>query len=217
MSTKSVQRKICAEDLLFPGYLRAPMAAKTTALGLWLNTDALGRREVVPELLAAAIYPGEAATELVIEHILALEESGFLTLYQEDGVEFLALRRPLKTDARVAWSTCPEPPREASRTFAAVGGAGERARARVRDEGDERARQWADWEAEQERSRPPARPLLLDAPPIGCPDHPNGKFADCGPCGTARRRHDRWVAQQRYEEAVSRHEQTQVEDDDEPF
>lgn len=219
MSTKSVQKRISSEDLLFPGYLRAPTLAKPTALGLWLTTDGLGRRELVPELIAAAIYPGEAATELIIEHLLLLEESGFLTIYQEDGTEFVALRRPLRTDARVAWSNCPEPPREVSRSFAAVGGAGERARARARDESDERARDWATWEAEQERTRLPARPLLLDAPPIGCPDHPNGRYSDCGPCGTARRRHDKWIAQQRYDDALTRFEQEHGggSDDDEPF
>lgn len=73
VSTKNVQRKISAEDVQFPGYLRAPIAAKPTALGLWLHTDGLGRREVVPELIAAAIYPGEAATELVIEHLRELQ------------------------------------------------------------------------------------------------------------------------------------------------
>jgi hypothetical protein len=211
VSTKNVQRKISAEDLQFPGYLRAPAAAKPTALGLWLHTDGLGRREVVPELLAAAIYPGEAATDLVLEHLLLLNESGFLDFYRDGPTEYLVLRRPLKVDARLAWSNCPEPPvREPSRTFAAVGGARERASERVRAEQAERAGQWAAWASERERAtRPPARPLLLDAPPIGCPDHPHGRFENCGPCGTARRRHDRWVQETRYGEQVTEYEQAQ--------
>lgn len=211
MSTKNVQRKISAEDLQFPGYLRAPIAAKPTALGLWLHTDGLGRREVVPELIAAAIYPGEAATELVIEHLLLLDESGFLDFYTAEDAEWLQLRRPLRLDSRLAWSNCPEPPvRERSRTFAAVGGARERAGARVRAEQAERAGQWATWASEQEsRPAPPKRPLLLDAPPIGCPDHPHGRFENCGPCGTARKRHDRWVQEARYGEQVTEYEQTQ--------
>ena len=87
-------------------------------------------------------------------------------------------------------------------------------------EGAERASQWAEWAAEQERTTPPRRPLLLDAPPIGCPDHPNGRIEDCGPCGTFRRRHDRWVAQQRYTEQVERFEAGQPPvdyDPEEPF
>jgi hypothetical protein len=222
VSTKNVQRKISAEDLQFAGYLRAPMTAKPTAIGLWLHTDGLGRREVVPELLAAAIYPGEAATDLVLEHLLMLDESGFLDFYTEQGTEYLALRRPLKLDARLAWSNCPDPPvRESSRTFVAVGGARERAGERVRAEQAERAGRWATWADEREhRTRPPERPLLLDAPPIGCPDHPHGAFRDCGPCGTARRRHDRWVREARYGEQMTEYEKTQQAEeawDDEPF
>ena len=214
MSTK--QRMISARDLEFRGYLRAPMEARPTALGLWLHTDVDGRRALVPELIAGDLYPGQAATELIVEHLLMLDESGFLTIYQAEGSDWIELARPLKADRRGASSECPPPPvRERPRTSMAVGGAGERARERVRAEEGERASAWAEWAGEQERAaRPPARPLLLDAPPIGCPDHPHGRFADCGPCGTARRRHDRWVAQQRYEEQLTTHE---TGDDDEPF
>lgn len=224
MSTRSVQRKIETADLRWTGYLRSPHSARPTALGLWLTTDGLGRCELVPELIAAAIYPGEAATELVIEHLLQLDDCGFLTIYTADDSEWIALRRPLKVDARLASSSCPPPPepiREPSRTFAAVGGARERARERVRAEGAERAGEWASWSGEQESTtRPPRRPLLLDAPPLGCPDHPHGRFEDCGPCGTARRRHDRWIQEQRYTEQVEKHEQAQEDAevwDDEPF
>lgn len=191
------------------------MVAKPTAIGLWLHTDGLGRREVVPELLAAAIYPGEAATEVVVEHLLMLNESGFLDFYTDEESEYLVLRRPLKLDARSAWSNCPTPPdREGSRRSAAVGGARERAAARaserVRAEQAERSTEWARWSGEHEsKPQPPRRPLLLDAPPIGCPDHPFGRFKDCGPCGTARRRHDHWVQEARYGEQMTEFEQTQ--------
>lgn len=223
MSTRSVQRKISAADLQWPGYLRAPHAAKPTAIGLWTTaTDPLGRCRLVPELIAAAIYPGEAATGTVEDHVLMLADCGFLTIYpDEHGDEWIALRRPLGVDARVASSTAPEPPREHSRRFAAVGGAGERARARVQAESAERESEWARWRAEQERGpRRPKRPLLLDAPPIGCPDHPHGRFEDCGPCGTARRQHDRFIAQERYTQQMTEYEQQQGTEevwDDEPF
>lgn len=221
MSTKNVQRKISAEDVQFPGYLRAPIAAKPTALGLWLHTDGLGRREVVPELIAAAIYPGEAATELVIEHLLLLEESGFLDFYtaKESG-GFSCVDRSASTRASRG-RTAPIRPfanlREASRLW----GARERAGARVRAEQAERAGQWATWADEQEsRPAPPKRPLLLDAPPIGCPDHPHGRFENCGPCGTARKRHDRWVQEARYGEQMTEFEQGNPSEgpwDEEPF
>lgn len=216
VSTK--QRMISAQDLESPGYLRCPDEAKPTALGLWLHTDIDGRRELVPELIAAALYPGRAATELIVEHLLMLDEAGFLTIYTTpDGREWVALARPLKADRRGAISDCPPPPHGASRRSVAVGGARERAEARVLAEGVERAGVWDVWAEEQERAhRPPARPLLLDAPPIGCPDHPHGAFEDCGPCGTARRRHDRWVAQQRYTDQLAKHDNGEPADD-EPF
>jgi hypothetical protein len=218
-NTSRRQRKVSASDLTFRGYMKAPHSAKPTALGLWVHTDADGRRELLPELIAADIYPGEDATERVIQDVLDLDECGFLTIYEAAGSEWVALERPLRADTRTApVSACPPPPdRDLSRHVAAVGGARERAEQRVRDEGAARGSAWAEWAAEQERApQAPARPLLLDAPPIGCPDHPNGRFADCGPCGTARRRHDRWVAQQRHTERLAQFE-SQQPDDEEPF
>lgn len=91
----------------------------------------------------------------------------------------------------------------------------ERARAWVQAESAERSGRWAGWEGTQEhKPQPPRRPLLLDAPPIGCPDHPHGRFANCGPCGTARRRHDKFLAQERYTQEVE--EYLAATEDDEP-
>lgn len=191
-------------------------------MGLWGIVDDEGRAQVRPDLIAGMLYPGDPqVTAATIEdHLLELDESGFLSLYEADGATWMQLARPLKTP-RAQPSDVPPPPvrtiPESSGRFMAVGGARERAGARVGAEGAARASAWAEWEAEQERATPaPTRPLLLDAPPIGCPDHPNGRFADCGPCGTARRRHDRWLAERRYEEQVERHEATAY-DPDEPF
>ena len=227
---------ISAADLDFRGYLRAPLEAKVTALGLWTkSTDVFGRRELLPELIAGEIYPGEAATERVEEHLEQLAASGFLTIYRAEGTVWLQLARPLKADTRGAADECPPPPvQELPRRSMAMGGAGvreqarERARARMQAEHGERQSEWGMWEQEQEtRPEPPRRPMLLDAPPIGCPDHPRGAFKDCGPCGTARRRHDHWVAEQRYEDRLTDYEQRmaayqsepgpEVVDDDEPF
>lgn len=211
MSTR--QKTITSRDLNSREYLRAPDTAKPTALGLWIHTDPHGRRELIPELIAADIYPGRAATDLVVEHLLMLDEAGFLTIYQADGSEWISLNRPLRVDMRsVPPSLCPDPPHDKSRHVAAVGGAGaseqarERASAWVREEAAERASEWAAWEEAQERvPRRPSRPLLMDAPPLGCPEHPHGRFLDCGPCGTARRRHDRWLAERRYDEQMEQY------------
>lgn len=205
---------ISAADLEFPGYRKAPHESKPTALGLWTrSTDVWGRRECDPELIAGELYPGRDSTGMVEEHLLMLAESGFLVLYRADGSDWIQLLRPLKADTRGAADDCPPPPPQGgSRRSMAVGGARERAEERVRVEQAERSGEWAAWAGEQERTRQPRRPLLLDAPPIGCPDHPDGRFEDCGPCGTARRRHDKWVQQERYTQQLA-----EQEDDDEPF
>lgn len=209
---------ISASDLEFPGYRKAPHEAKPTAIGLWTrSTDVWGRRECDPELIAGELYPGRDSTAMVEEHLLMLAECGFLTLYRAEGSDWIQLLRPLKADTRGAPDECPPPPQERPRRSMAVGGARKRAEERVREHVAERAGQWAEWEHGQERTtQPPAMPLLLQAPPIGCPEHPDGRFADCGPCGTARRRHDKWVAQQRYTQQLAEHEAA-AEDDDEPF
>lgn len=212
------QKMVSGSDLAFPGFIRTPHDVKPTALALWVHTDVAGRRQLIPELIAADCYPGEAAVDKVLDHLLILAEAGFLTIYTApDGTEWIQLSHPLKADSRTARVTSPPPPaamgnhgvnarHDLSRQIVAVGGEGARARERAQEwasaESDARAREWARWEREQERGGagrvPPRRPLLLDAPPIGCPDHPNGRYEDCGPCGTARRRHDRWMAEHRY-------------------
>jgi hypothetical protein len=215
------QRAIRPDQWTDPGLLRAPKDARLTGIGLWGIVDDEGRIELRADLIAGSIYPGDPSMtpEVIETHLLELDDAGFLTLYQVAGRSWVQLVSPLATQ-RPHPSTAPPPPSpshpEVSGKFMAVGSVGdsvwergwrERARERIEGEGAERATQWAEWESAQENDpRPPARPLLLDAPPIGCPEHPNGRFADCGPCGTARRRHDKWVAQQRYAEHMARYE-----------
>ncbi|RRJ85930.1 hypothetical protein EG850_11125 [Gulosibacter macacae] len=191
-----------------------------TGLGLHLFADDHGRAEARPALIRAALYPEDESvtTSLVEEHLLELDDVGFLRLYTSEGRDLLQLLHPTRVD-RPTKSRIPEPPRERSRGFAAVGSG------RVLRERVEASAEWAEWEAAQERgAAPPVRPLLLDAPPIGCPDHPNGRFADCGPCGTARRRHSAWLATARYSQQVDEYERSRrVTDeqadyyDEEPF
>jgi len=205
VSTRRRQREIPPSLWTDPGLLGAPKPARLTGMGLWGFVDDEGRAELRADLIAGAVYPGdpEMTPEVIEEHIVQLDESGFLRIFDAEGTTWIALSRPLRTPRPLA-SECPPPPvQEASGRFLAVGGA--RARERVREEQEGRTSEWARWAQEQESggTRTPKRPLLLDAPPIGCPDHPNGRFADCGPCGTARRRHDRWVAQQRYTEQIA--------------
>ena len=224
--TKRKQRLIDGDRWTDPGLLRVSHPARLTGAFLWGIVDDEGRCEVRSDLIAGLIYPGDPrrTAEVIETHLLELDESGFLTLYESSGATWLELARPLKTP-RAQPSDAPPPPvmrlPEHSGKFMAVGGAREWAEERVRAEGAERASAWAVWAQEQDEgraTRPPERPLLLDAPPLGCPDHPNGTYPDCGPCGTARRRHDKWLAERRYAERLARYaEQQQTYDPDEPF
>lgn len=205
------QRAIRPEQWTHEALLRAPKPARLTGMGLWGIADDEGRLELRPDLIAGSIYPGDPAmtADVIEEHLLELDDAGFLTIYTAAGRTLLELVSPLLTQ-RPTPSPLPPPARspdpENSGKFLAVGGARERADERVRAEAGERAGEWADWEREQEREAAPRRPLLADAPPIGCPAHPNGRYEDCGPCGTARRRHDHWLSENRYAEQVARYE-----------
>lgn len=238
MSTRTWPQRIISEaDLRFAGYLRAPHEAKVTALGLWPRTDLAGRRPLHIAEIAAELYPEddppEAETRVEL-HILMLEESGFLVTYVADGEEWLALHRPLRGDRRGRAATSPEPPQTAytarsplSMESVAVererAWARERARERVRGEEEADARRWETWRAQAQTPsrRRPGRPLLLSAPPLGCVDHPDGTQEPCGPCGTARKYHERWLARERYEDQLAVFDEDSTEgaatDDDEPF
>jgi hypothetical protein len=226
VSTK--QRMISAADLdhLEP----VPDVAKPTAMWLWLHLDPLGRGPMDPEGIASAMYPRRAPSstaDLVLEHLVMLMDAGFLTTYRAEGLEWLLLLHPLKVDLRGVRIATPEPPDGSPWTSMAVGRgsaresgwARERARARVRAEDAARADAWDALHRDREEPpEEPERPLLLDAPPMFCPDHmPHGAGKrKCGPCRDARLLRDEWLTRKVYEERLSQHFET-AEDDDEPF
>ena len=77
-------------------------------------------------------------------------------------------------------------------------------RDRVEAEQAVQHREWERWELVQEQEpRRPERPPLLDAPPIGCPEHPKGRYRSCGPCRTARDRREEWRERRRYEDQLA--------------
>lgn len=61
--------------------------------------------------------------------------------------------------------------------------------------------------------------MRLKAPPIGCPDHPNGiTDQECGPCGTAAEYRKTWLEKERFVERLAIFEEEGDEwDPDEPF
>lgn len=199
------QREIRPDQWHSGGLLDASKEARLTGMMLWGMVDDVGRLEVRPNMIAGTAYPGDPSmtAETIESHLLELEETGFLTLYEARGVLWLELFDPLKTPRPKA-SEAPDPadpevsgkllPKERGRVSAEA-----RAREWIAHEEAERAQAWSGWDSGQ-RAMPvrPERPLILDAPPIGCPDHPNGSFESCGPCGTRRQQREKWLAQERY-------------------
>lgn len=202
---------ISPADLESPEYRAVPDEAKPLALWLWLNLDPMGRGLMDPEGIAARM--GRPDSDTVLTHLLMLLEAGFATTYLAEGREWILLLRPLKADLRRTRIETPPPPGRPW-TSVAVGreGARERARERVRAEGAARAEAWAAVEAERDVSAPPGRPLLLDAPPIGCSEHPNGTPLPCGPCRDARLRRDEWIAEKVYEAKLAAHYERNPDD-----
>ncbi|WP_119697025.1 hypothetical protein [Microbacterium halotolerans] len=218
--------------------LGLPVAAAPTALGLQALAGRLGLLELDAERIGLRLYPGESVTtsaERVVLHVLMLEEAGFLLTWAQDGREWLRLldgggapsargRAPWGTvqdssvpAGPVAFSMAGEREREEARARAR-----ERARARADEEERMREGRWAAWEAEYVRRKParPSRPAVLEAPPMGCPDHPHGSLDPCGPCGTAMERRREFLARQKYTEQLAvfeEHLEDEPWDPDEPF
>lgn len=199
------QREIRPDQWLSSALLDVSTEARVAGMMLWGMVDDMGKREVNARLFAGTMFPGNSAVtpDMVETYLLELEESGFLTLYEARGTTWLALFDPLKSP-KPKPSDAPSPddpevsgsflPKERGRASAEA-----RAREWIAHEDAERAHRWGEWEARQ-AAMPvrPERPLILDAPTIGCPDHPHGYMEACGPCGTARERRALWLAQERY-------------------
>lgn len=240
MSTK--QRMISPADL--ETLATVPDVVKPTAMWLWLNLDPLGRGQMDPRELSAAMYPTlDLTAEEVFEHLVILTEAGFLTTFvaprpgTRESVEWILLLWPLKVDLRDTRIFTPEPPPHLSHGDPmAMGGGGrargragargsarERARAQVRAEDAARADAWD--AVQRDRAEPverPERPAVLDAPPMFCDEHmPHGAGTKkCGPCRDRRLLRDEWLQRRVYEDRLAGWHELQDEEgvwDDEPF
>ena len=150
------------------------LAVATTLVALRLVAAPETRLQLDVPTLAGLLWPQEdpsTAADRMVLHLLTLEAAGEIsTGIGADGTEWITL------DAG---------------PFSM--GVSESARARA--SGRERVRERAG--AGEPRERPPARPWFMDAPPIGCPDHPRGYRFPCGACRTFRLRHEQFMMQGR--------------------
>lgn len=197
-----------------------PAAAAQTMLGLQVLIGSETRLPLDPEWIARELFPGvplAMSTDRVIRDVLVLEEAGHVRSWAQSGREWLALTSPRHPGRPEPFSTAWEREKEGERERAqerAREDARQRARARIAQEDLEDAETWTRWDIEHSRPTAaprPERPALLRAPPLGCPDHPEGTFEECGPCGTAITRRKMFLARQRYEQQLSVFEEQQWE------
>lgn len=217
--------------------LGLPVDVAATALGLQMLVGASNLLQLHPLWIARQLFPSEdprLAADRVEMHVLQLEDAGIVSTWAQDGLEWLSMcPRPSTAAAPfTAPQAAPSFAPTAQHPRPAFSPTGERERtreearerARAQADAEERARQdrWARWEEDYITQAPtrPKRPLTMDAPPIGCPDHPHGSLTSCGPCGTQARRYREWLDREQYTEKLAIFEQFNDEgmpDDDEPF
>lgn len=193
-----------------------------TAAGLWTMADAVGRVPLDATLIASMLHsqldPPTTGRDLVETHLLLLEDAGFLSLAQGDRSWWIVMSPPLSATplqgspaprGRPYSSTAVEREKEGTRERESERErARERAWERVRDEDQAAAAKWAYRDRSAGVLRKPVRPLELDAPPLGCPDHPGGLVGrECGPCGTAADQRKLYLKRERYAEQMAEYEE----------
>lgn len=177
---------------------------------------------IAKQLLAG--MPIAWAADRIVRDVLVLEDAGHVVTWAQDGREWLALHRsgpaaPQPAPGRPGASCAPpsgpifigleerERERERASTHEQ---ARERARARAEAERLESSGRWELEYSKPRPRKPPRRPRILDAPPRGCPDHPNGTISEeCGPCGTAADIRKTWLANEKYLDELVLFEESQ--------
>jgi len=172
------------EDWTTEEFMTLSPAVRATMTGLRMHADDQGRENANQRLLWSSIWPlsEEVTEEELVDHLLILAELEWLDLYSVGQRTYYQVLNWPKVDHGKP-SRLPAPPsRTARESFAA--GEGERAS----------ESEWAE-SAEGVRSR--TIPGLGPSP--FCSAHPEGINEPCRDCGTARLRHERWVAERRAE------------------
>jgi hypothetical protein len=196
-----------------------PAPAAQTLLGLQALIGDQSRIPLDVEWIAKQLLDGMPiawAADRIERDVLVLEDAGHVVTWAQDGREWLALPRRGHAAPRPAqahsvgfseppFSSAWEREREGEKERAR-GSARARAWERMDAETRESAAHWASEYSEIVPQRP-KRPARLDAPPLGCPDHPNGTMQECGKCGTAAERRKTFLAGERYLDDMVRYEE----------
>lgn len=173
---------------------------KLTAYGLRHFVDDEGRESANPTIIRAQLWPLDASMtdETIIAHLIQLEDAGYLQLYSAGKKTlFQIIEWPAVDRGKKSRFPAPPEPRESfsqpvlatcARDLYAVE---EREGERGREGEDESERESESGEESAEgRARGPAG----EEPPLYCSKHqPYGTEDKCGPCGTRRRAHEKWL------------------------
>jgi len=175
----NTMRPLPPDILLDRRLIKLDLPVKWTAIGLRMYVDEHGREALDPFMLRAAIWPGhpEVTTAMVEDHVLELDQVGYVVIYPGDGETLFAMAKWGKlSHSKMTPSLYPPPPPESVQIFS--GFQPDEFSAVERESGSEGG----------ERVGPPR--ILLDGTPSPFCDehHPTGApdDQDCRNCGTKR-------------------------------
>ncbi len=160
-----------------------PIDVRLTAIGLRMHADDHGRETTTPWMVRAAIWPGhpEMTEDVLIEHMLTLDDAGYIGIYSAGERTYYALR-DWPSVSHPAPSRHPAPPADLFRNRSGTGpdsfSAGERGSERERETSEE-------WREESPAGIPPS--------PFCRIHQPYGTERNCRHCGTARLAHEQWL------------------------
>jgi len=198
MALTNRQRPVPPSMFTDESLMELPPEVRLTGLGLRFYVDDAGRGPARPELIKGQLWPldSDVTTDLILYHLLALEEAGYIRLYDVADRSYLVLVERPSID-RPQESRLPPPPEDADpeplaessrasrEPLAVVGG-------RKEEEGRRGGREGGQGKAGTLATALAGTP----EPAPWCTKHPLGSDEPCGPCGGARKVHEMWVRAQ---------------------
>lgn len=202
MAVTRRQRTIPPSMFIDEELVELPTEVRFTGIALRFRADDYGRAAANPILGKADVYPltPETSHEEIDDHLIALEDVGYITLYVVEGKTYFQIMDWPKVD-RPGPSNTPPPPDQTSvtpvtansREPLVVGGKEGR-----KGEGEEGM--GVTGVGQQGVSAGAPRSLAdlagTSEPSPFCQRHPIGTEDKCGPCGGARKRHEVWTRSQ---------------------
>lgn len=155
---------------------------RMTAIGLHFHADDQGRQTATTWQLKGSIWPGnpEITEDVLIEHMLTLEQAGYIDLYSDETRTYFSLTRWPRPNHPLP-SKFPEPPAD-----------------RRRPDGDQPADRSAGERASGERAGEPERPDGIPPSPFCRMHRPAGSGGvPCIHCQDARLAYSVWEREQR--------------------